>query len=111
MVEPAVGGESLGVEGWVVVVVAASGVPDGGGVVHCVGGHGEGGEGGEVVACDGYAGPGGHQAGEAEGGGAVDAEGFLDGGVEAVVVKIVDGGWERIIDERWGEEGRTMVGL
>ena len=59
------------------------GVPDGGGVVDCVGGDGEDGAGGEVVRAEGYAGAGGDDAGETEGGGGVDAEGFGDDVAEA----------------------------
>ena len=56
------------------------GTPDGGGVVHCVGGDGEDGGGWEVMGSDGYAGARGDDAREAEGGGRVDAEGFVAGG-------------------------------
>lgn len=61
----------------------AARVPDLGVVVDGVGGHGEGGAGLEVVVSEGDSRAGGDEAGEAEGGGGVDAEGFLDGCVEA----------------------------
>jgi hypothetical protein len=51
--------------------------------VDCVGGDGEDGGLGEVVGQDCYAGAGGDDAGEAEGGGGVDAEGFVYYFVEA----------------------------
>lgn len=62
----------------------AGGAPDGGGVVDGVCGDGEDGAGREVVGADGETGAGGDEAREAEGGGAVDAEGFRDDVVEAV---------------------------
>lgn len=52
-------------------------------MVDCVGGDGEDGALGEVVGVEGYAGARGNDAGEAEGGGGVDAEGFFDYFVEA----------------------------
>jgi len=52
-------------------------------VVDCVGGDGEDGAGREGVVAEGDAGAGGDDAGEAEGGGGVDAQGFVDGVVEA----------------------------
>jgi len=52
-------------------------------VVDCVGGHGEDGAGWEGVVAEGDAGTGGDDAGEAEGGGGVDAQGFVDDVVEA----------------------------
>jgi hypothetical protein len=52
-------------------------------VVDRVGGDGEDGAGREVVSAEGDAGAGGDDAGEAEGGGGVDAEGFVDGVVKA----------------------------
>lgn len=51
-------------------------------MVDGVGGDGEHGAGGEVVVEEGDAGAGGDDAGEAEGGGAVDAHCFFDDGVE-----------------------------
>lgn len=58
------------------------GAPDFLAVVDGVGGDGEHGAGGEVVVEEGDAGAGGDDAGEAEGGGAVDAHCFFDDGVE-----------------------------
>lgn len=69
---PALGPEAVGV-----------GAPDGLGVVYGVGGDGEGGIGGKVMAEDGDAGARRDKAGETEGGGAVDAEGFGDYVLEA----------------------------
>jgi len=69
---PALGPEAVGV-----------GAPDGLGVVNGVGGDGEGGIGGKVMAEDGDAGARRDKAGETEGGGAVDAEGFGDYVLEA----------------------------
>ena len=59
------------------------GAPDEGGVVDGVRRHGEDRRRGEVVGKDGYAGPGRDEAGEAEGGGGVDAESFVDDVVKA----------------------------
>lgn len=76
-------------------------VPDGGGVVDCVGGDGEDGSLGEVVREEGYAGAGGDDAREAERGGRVDAEGFGYYVAEAVSQLLVYGGrvlgWEDIL--------------
>ena len=55
-------------------------------MVDCVGGDGEDGALREAVVADGDAGPGGDDAGEAEGGGGVDAEGFGDHVVETAGV-------------------------
>lgn len=68
---PALGAEDVGV-----------GAPDGGRVVDRVGGHGQHRALREVVVVDGYAGPRRDLAGQAEGGGRVDAHGFFDDGVE-----------------------------
>ena len=68
---PAVRVEDFGVEGGIV-----GRVPDGGKVVDGVGGDGEDGALGEMVVVDGDARARGYDAGEAEGGGGVDAESF-----------------------------------
>lgn len=52
-------------------------------MVDGVSGDGEDGVLGEGVACEGDGGPGRYGAGEAEGGGGMDAEGFVDDLVEA----------------------------
>lgn len=57
--------------------------------MHCVGRHGEHGPGREAVLEDGDAGTRGHDAGEAERGGAVDAQGLGDYGVQTGVVLVV----------------------
>lgn len=75
---PAIRVEDFGVERWDV-----EGIPDGGGVVEGVGRNGEGGVLWEVVAKEGDTWAWGNEAGEAEGGGRVDAEGFVDEVVEA----------------------------
>ncbi len=71
------------------------GAPDGGGVVDGVGGDGEDGVLGEVGVEEGDAGAGGNDAGEAEGGGGVDAEGFFDYVVEAGVWGLAMGRGEK----------------
>lgn len=55
----------------------------------CVGGEGEDCSLREVVIAEGYAGAWRHDAGEAEGGGGVDSEGFFDYIVETEVCMLV----------------------
>lgn len=76
-------------------------------MVDRVGGDGEDGAGREVVSAEGDAWPGGNDAREAEGGGGVDAQGFVDGVVEAggMVSRTDTVGWGQ------GGEGRTRAGL
>lgn len=70
---PAVGVKEIRVESGITV---GGRIPDGGEVVDCVGRDGENGALWEVVVADGDARAGRDDAGEAEGGGGVDAEGF-----------------------------------
>ena len=70
----------------------------------CVGRDGEDGAGREGVVANGDGGAGGDDTGKAEGGGGMDAEGFVDGVVEA----------GRMVSRmRWGSEGtgRTKADL
>ncbi len=75
---PAIRIEEVRVESGVI-----GGVPDGGGVVDCIGGNRKDGALGKVMRTEGYARAGGDDAGETEGGGGVDAEGFGDDIAEA----------------------------
>lgn len=91
------------------------GAPDARGVVDGVGGYGEHGAGGKgvVVDCDG--GTGGNEAGEAEGGSAVDTEGFVDDLTEAALLGFMFSGEyleeEGVKKEGTGEELRTRGDL
>ena len=104
---PAIRIEEVGVESGVV-----GGVPDGGGVVDCVGRDGKDCALGKVVRTEGYARPGGNDAGKTEGGGGVDAESFGDDIAEAGDVGNQYWPCREIVGaEHQGKGGHTMASL